>query len=234
MKVFIFLFTKVGATIRYQLVCMEMPETKRKLLDATVSLMCRKGYNGTSVDDICAAASVTKGAFFHYFKSKEGIATAALERFALDQEQRVKEAPFCKLSDPLERVYGRLDFVKESIASTEVGCPVGTVAQEMSLTNPEFHALCQGIFLRMAQDFARDLAEAKAAHEPTVEFDPEKMAVLFVSVFQGSTLLAKASDNNELLIDNIELFRSYLKSLFGESRIKRPVQPMETLDMALD
>lgn len=213
---------------------MEMPETKRKLLDATVSLMCRKGYNGTSVDDICAAASVTKGAFFHYFKSKEGIAMAALERFALDQEQRVKEAPFCKLSDALERVYGRLDFVKESIASREVGCPVGTVAQEMSLTNPEFHALCQGIFLRMAQDFARDLAEAKAAHEPTVEFDPEKMAVLFVSVFQGSTLLAKASDNNELLIDNIELFRSYLKSLFGESRIKRPVPPMETLDIALD
>jgi TetR/AcrR family transcriptional repressor of nem operon len=59
----------------------EMPETKRQLVDAAVTLMRIKGYNATTVDDICAAASVTKGAFFHYFKSKEDIAKAAVECF---------------------------------------------------------------------------------------------------------------------------------------------------------
>ena len=48
----------------------ELPETKRKLVDAGVTLMRSQGYNATTVDDICASASVTKGGFFHYFKCK--------------------------------------------------------------------------------------------------------------------------------------------------------------------
>jgi len=58
-----------------------LPETKRKLVDAGVNLMRRRGFNATTVDDICAAAGVTKGAFFHYFKSKDDLATAAVIRF---------------------------------------------------------------------------------------------------------------------------------------------------------
>ena len=58
-----------------------LPETKRKLVDAGVSLMRHRGFNATTVDDICTAAGVTKGAFFHYFKSKDDLATAAVIRF---------------------------------------------------------------------------------------------------------------------------------------------------------
>jgi TetR/AcrR family transcriptional repressor of nem operon len=49
----------------------QLPETKRKLVDAGVALMRQRGFSATTVDDICAEAGVTKGGFFHYFKSKE-------------------------------------------------------------------------------------------------------------------------------------------------------------------
>jgi TetR/AcrR family transcriptional repressor of nem operon len=52
----------------------EMPATKRKLVEAGIKLVRAQGYNATTVDDICAAAGVTKGGFFHYFKSKEELA----------------------------------------------------------------------------------------------------------------------------------------------------------------
>src|SRR6266852_3516261 len=64
-----------------QLQTTELPETKRKLVDAGVNLMRSRGFNATTVDDVCAAAGVTKGGFFHYFKSKDNLAAAAVTRF---------------------------------------------------------------------------------------------------------------------------------------------------------
>ena len=93
----------------------ELPETKRKLVDAGVRLMRARGYNATTVDEICVDAGVTKGGFFHYFKSKDDIAKAAVAHFLEATKGNYEQAPFRKLADPLDRVFGRLDFVKESI-----------------------------------------------------------------------------------------------------------------------
>ena len=44
---------------------------RSKLLDAAISIIRKKGYAATSVDELCAWAGVTKGAFFHHFPSKD-------------------------------------------------------------------------------------------------------------------------------------------------------------------
>ena len=199
--------------------------------------MRQKGFNATTVDDICAAAEVTKGAFFHYFKSKEDIARAAVERFGYGKGQDLHDAPFRNLADPLDRVYGRLDFIKESVGGDSRltrGCLIGMLAQELSSTNAELRAVCHDLFVRMAEDFGQDLRQAKSIYAPDAGFDPGKLAVLFVSVFQGSSLLAKAADSNAVLIENIEQFRGYLQSLFGQRRVVRSPQGVEALDLSRD
>ena len=55
-------------------------ESRAKLLDAAVSVIRAKGYSAARVDDICAAAGLTKGSFFHHFASKEELALAIEER----------------------------------------------------------------------------------------------------------------------------------------------------------
>jgi TetR/AcrR family transcriptional regulator, transcriptional repressor for nem operon len=211
----------------YQLVRMkltnqtsELPETKRKLLDAGVSLMRQQGYNATTVDDICFAAGVTKGGFFHYFKSKEEVARAAVERFREVKAQNFQDAPFRKLADPLARVYGRLDFAKESTGGDKhltKGCLLGMFAQELSFTHPKLRSICQESFARMASDFEKDLADAKSLHASKADFDPKNVAMLYVTIIQGSLILAKAAETNAVLHENIEQFRRYLQGLFGRS-----------------
>jgi TetR/AcrR family transcriptional regulator, transcriptional repressor for nem operon len=199
----------------------EISETKRKLLNAGVTLMRARGFNATSVDDICAAAGVTKGGFFHYFKSKEELAKSALQLFSDGKAVEYANAEFHQMADPLDRVYGRLDHVIESIGGTmrlTRGCLIGMLAQELSLTNPEMRDLCQQAFLKIASNFAKDLEAAKAAYAPDADFDPQKLAMFYVSFFQGATMIAKAADSNAVLIDNIEQFRRYLKTLFGDAR----------------
>lgn len=204
----------------------EVPETKLKLVEAGVKLMRMRGYNATTVDDICLTAEVTKGAFFHYFKSKEDIAKAAILRFSDSRSETSQTAPYREISDPLQRVYGRLDYIKESVGGSKhltKGCLIGMFAQELSFTNPVLRNTCQEAFLRMANDFEKDLAAAKTVYAAGADFSPKSLALFYVSIFQGSSMMAKASESNAVLLDNIELFRRYLQSFFG-APAKRPAR----------
>jgi TetR/AcrR family transcriptional repressor of nem operon len=206
----------------------DLPETKHKLVDAGLTLMRSKGFNATTVDEICAVAGVTKGGFFHYFKSKQEIAKAAVEHFSLQKDQAYKDAPYSKLTDPLDRVFGRLDFMKESVGGASrktKGCLIGMFAQELSFTDPELRGICHERFLRMGRDFEKDLVEAKLLYAASASFEPKKLAALLLSIFQGSSLLAKASASNKVIVDNIEQFREYLNILFTQpSAAKTPAQ----------
>ena len=51
----------------------------QKLLDAAVHVIRSKGYSAARVEDICAEAGLTKGAFFHHLASKEAFVIAAAE-----------------------------------------------------------------------------------------------------------------------------------------------------------
>lgn len=199
-----------------------MSETKRKLVDAGVMLMRARGFNATSVDDICSSAGVTKGGFFHYFKSKDELAKAALTRFQERKAEDYANAPFQKLADPLDRVFGRLDFAIESVGGAShltKGCLIGMFAQELSAANADLRSACQEAFLMVVHNFEKDLAAAKAVYAPAADFDPKKLAMFYVSFFQGGLMLAKAAGSNTVLIDNIEEFRRYLQYLYGVQRL---------------
>lgn len=213
-----------------QMTAPALPVTKRKLVNAGVKLMRARGYNATTVDEICADAGVTKGGFFHYFKSKDDIARAALAQFHEDRMNSYEAAPFRKLADPLDRVFGRLDFVKASIGGHQhvtKGCLIGMFAQELAVTNPEIGDVCQNYFSRMVSDFSRDLAEAKATHAPEAGFDPNGLAQLYLAIVQGSLMLAKIAGSNDILHENIEQFRNYLKCLFGLSGANATARPAD-------
>lgn len=54
-------------------------ETKTKILEAALRLFSTRGYNAASVDDICREAGISKGAFYHHFKSKQALFLALLD-----------------------------------------------------------------------------------------------------------------------------------------------------------
>jgi len=146
------------------------------------------------------------------------LAKAALVRFGEAKVQEYQEAQFRQLTDPLDRVFGRLDFLLEASGGTgrlTKGCLIGVFAQELSFTNLELRNACQELFVRTTEDFTKDLSEAKALHAPDADFDPKSVAVLYISILQGSLIMAKASETNAVLLQNMEQFRSYLQCLFG-------------------
>ena len=54
-------------------------ETRTKIMDSAVKLFSSRGYNASSVDDICKEAGISKGAFYHHFESKQMLFLALLD-----------------------------------------------------------------------------------------------------------------------------------------------------------
>src|SRR6516165_10626099 len=88
----------------------KQPNSRTRLLDAAMQLIRAQGYSGTTVDDICSAAGLTKGAFFHHFESKEDLAVAAAAHFSQIAERLFGAAPYRELADPLDRLLGYVEF----------------------------------------------------------------------------------------------------------------------------
>src|SRR5262245_29948017 len=142
--------------------------TKQKLLDAAQELMLAKGYTATSVDEICEAAGLTKGSFFHYFEGKEHLGRVVAQHFYASMQQLFQSAPFHQKEDPLDRVFGRVDFLIDLSRGPQSGrgCLLGTFVQELSATHPTIRSVCANCFDEAARSFKRDLDEAKAKYAP--------------------------------------------------------------------
>ena len=103
-----------------------------------------------SVDDLCHAAGVTKGAFFHHFKSKEDMAVAAAAHFGAMAEGLFSQAGYRSLPIRWSGCLAYVDFRKSILRGTvpEFTCLLGTLVQEAYETNPAIRAACEPIHQR--------------------------------------------------------------------------------------
>jgi TetR/AcrR family transcriptional repressor of nem operon len=191
--------------------------TKERLLDVAQELMLAKGFTATTIDDVCEAAEVTKGCFFHYFESKGQLGQEVLERFCASGRQ-MHEA-FCgKETDPLKRVYRYIDGAIQMMSDPAMskGCLLGLFAQELSDTNPQIRRACKCAFDDWAKGFGKELARAKATYAPRAAFEPRELAEHLIAVMEGSMILGKARHDMAIVAQNLRHFRAYVKSLFGK------------------
>lgn len=76
--------------------------TRQKITAAAKNLFSTHGYSETAIDDIITAAGVTKGAFYHYFKSKEMVCSEIIDSIQ-NEYQNIFDA-LAKEANPLERL----------------------------------------------------------------------------------------------------------------------------------
>ena len=190
--------------------------TRVRILDAALRVIRSKGYADTSVDDLCAAAGLTKGGFFHHFKGKEELAIAAAKHFSDGADQFFAGAAYNKLDDPLLRLLGYVDFRISILrgALPEFTCFLGTTVQETYQTHPALSEACHNYIWSHAKNLAKDVALAKDYYAPDADWSAEGLALHTQAVIQGSFILAKASNGPAIAVESLKHLRRYIELLF--------------------
>ncbi|MGE0788620.1 MAG: TetR/AcrR family transcriptional regulator [Sandaracinaceae bacterium] len=198
---------------------------KHKLLDAALALIREKGYGATTVDELCARAGVTKGAFFHHFASKDALGVAAAEHWASVTGAIFEAAPYHAPSDPLERVLAYIEFRKSLLrgAPPEFTCVVGTMVQETHATHPSIRDACAATIFGHAETLEADIEAAMRERAMTPSWTAASLAAHTQAVLQGAFILAKAKDSAEIALDSVEHLRRYVELLFSPESNQRKV-----------
>ena len=198
------------------------PDGRTRLLDAAMQVIREQGYSATTVDDICGAAGVTKGAFFHHFKSKEDLGVAATAHFSEMAARLFGTAPYNEHADPLDRLLGYVDFRAAILTGPIAGftCLLGTMVQEAYLTHPAIREACDRHISAHAATVAKDIAEAKRLYAPKASWTPESLAFYTQAVLQGAFILAKAKQDSTVAAESIAHLRDHVETLLTPSKSK--------------
>jgi TetR/AcrR family transcriptional regulator, transcriptional repressor for nem operon len=194
-------------------------ESKTKFLNAAMHVIRVKGYTATRIEDVCAEAGLTKGSFFHHFKSKEDLALAAAEHWEEVTSDFFRSAPYRQLDDPLDRVLAYVDFRKEILRGelADFTCLMGTMVQEVYDTNPDIREACNRSISSHAATVEADIAEAMRKYGIEAEWTAQSLALYTQATLQGAFILAKAKSGSEIAVDCIDHLHRYIEMLFSQS-----------------
>lgn len=201
---------------------------REKIVDAACELFHQSGYQAVGVQEICEAAGVQKGSFYHVFRSKRELALAMLD----ETWRRVQELEFTPaFSDelsPLERIERYIEILPQVFGEFRTpegavcGCPFGNMALEMSTHDDAIRRKLDSIY----RDWARYL---EACLEDAVEcgdlpaIDTRGAADSVVAYISGLAVLAKTRNS----LDATASLRPVVLTLIHPTLLERlgPARP---------
>ena len=194
----------------------ERGAARERLLQAARDVIRRQGFAGTSVDQLCAAAGVTKGAFFHHVADKAALGVAAADYWHETTGAFFESAPYHAVEDPLDRVLGYLAFRRSIIgeALPEFTCLAGTLAQETYASAPQISAAAGRAIFGHAETLEADIAAAMAARGIAGDWTAASLARQTQVVLQGAFVLAKAGQDPALVHEALDHLERYIRLLF--------------------
>lgn len=205
----------------------ERGDARTRLLEAARDVIRAQGFAATTVDDLCGAAGVTKGAFFHHFESKEALGVAAAHFWAETTSAFFEDAPYHAPADPLARVLAYVDFRKSIIEGdlAEFTCLVGTMTQEAYDSHPAIRDACAASILGHAATLEPDIEAAMASRGiKAAGWTAASLARHTQAVLQGAFVLAKATGNREIARESVDHLRRYIELLFEKAITREPVR----------
>ncbi|WP_330109911.1 TetR/AcrR family transcriptional regulator [Methylophaga thalassica] len=179
-------------------------DTKQKLISTASELIWKNSYGSVSVDDICKAAEVKKGSFYHYFKSKADLALASMEDHFENSKQDY-ERIFSQSVPPIKRFEGLVEHIIEkqsdiSITYQQVcGCPYATLGSEMAGQDQDIREKVDSILKRYEDYYASAIRDMVAQGQLPKSTDIECLAAELYCYITGQVILARIHNSLEPL-----------------------------------
>ena len=176
----------------------EHRETKQKLLETALDLIWENNYDCVGIVQICTQSGVTKGAFYHYFKSKSDLAAAALEARWLNVRNS-----FDRVFSPQNTSLERVDFYCDLIISMQakkhaqtgrvLGCPFISTGQ--STREDKIKRISVDITERMTKYFTSLVVDAQREAIVDKDLDAVDIARYMYLFVQGVLTIGRVKND---------------------------------------
>jgi TetR/AcrR family transcriptional regulator, transcriptional repressor for nem operon len=191
--------------------------TRDQILNAAARLIHVQGYQSTSLDDVLRESGVGKGNFYYYFKSKEDLGYAIIDRITQGFVERSLGPAFADAdADPVEQIHGFLDRVLEAQRQRKCvgGCVMGNLASELSDVHEGFRQRLAGIFDVWRTHLAEAVSRGQARGRLRPDVDVSRVAQFLVAGLEGSILLSKVTKDITVMERCVEELKRHL-TLYG-------------------
>lgn len=187
--------------------------SRDKILEAAMELFYFHGYEATSISEIVKRAGVLSGSLYHFFKSKEDVLLAVLERYKEMLWAEIIEPVFGQTDDPLERVFGILENYRNGLEFTHCtgGCPIGNLALEVSDSHPQARGLIAENFAAWKGWVQKCFEDAKDRLAPGA--DPEQLATFVLTVMEGGVMQSRAMGSIKPFEASVAMLKDYIRRL---------------------
>lgn len=163
--------------------------TRDRIVTATNELFRAKGYHGTSLAEVTAAADAPTGSLYHFFPEGK----AALAAAAIRESGAAYEALFDLIAhaanDPAEAVGTFFDGAAKELEGTDFIeiCPIGGVAREMANADESIRLATSEVFTRWVSALAARLRRAGISQD-----DADALASTVIAALEGAFVLARS------------------------------------------
>jgi len=169
-------------------------DRRTQIVDAAARLVAQRGFAGTSVDDVIREAALSgKSHFYHYFRSKEELGYAVLDR----QFERFADRGLAVLREPMIDPLTRLALFIDALVGVQVargcreGSPFGTLAAELADAHDGFRARIADVFEQWTAQLGSLLLEARP--QLVDGTDPARLARFIIATLEGAMLMARVA-----------------------------------------
>ncbi len=187
--------------------------TRDQIVNAAARLIHLQGYHCTSLDDVLRESGVGKGNFYYYFKSKEDLGYAIIDRVVGGFIERTLQPIFADTErDPVAQIHAFLDQVVDNQRQRNCvgGCPMGNLASELSDVHEGFRQRLALIFLEWRATLTDVLSRGQAGGRLRQECQPATVAQFLVAALEGAILLAKVTKDIAVMEKCVEELKLHL------------------------
>jgi len=194
----------------------ETNQTRENMIDSAEKLFWIKGYKATSIDDIVADAGQSKGAFFHYFKSKKDVTLLALEKYAREEIFLPIDMHFNQHKSIKEFLlsWAHEKYREDSLRNHKGGCMLGSLAQDFADTDKDIRELCLKLFLEWENLLVSHFRGAEKTG--TLLMEPRQFARVIIANYQGLMLSIKTHKDKNRAGRDFQAFAELLERLIKD------------------
>ena len=191
----------------------EPRDTREAIVRAAGRLMHVNGYHATSLDDVLRESGVGKGNFYYYFKSKEELGHAIVDRLVESLIDRTLQPCFSDpTAAPLSQIRCFLGRVVEAQRERNCvgGCQLGNLAAELSDVHEGFRMRLAEVFSAWRARLTQALAEAQRRGDVGPACEPEPVGQFLVAALEGAILMTKVTTDITVLEQCVREIERYL------------------------